>query len=257
VRFSLASTRAVERGVLRITTGNTGFRGDLALLPDGNIIDVVPRREPGQLTSGVDLQLTARDGRVLRTTRVRTPPSDSLDVVMVPFITQGGRGFNYFYPPHGATALFALARSGDFAIGISSRYALSVHAPDGALRHIIRREDAERPPLSHAERSSAEKSVKENADASGGRARFNVPSRKQPVRSIAFDEDGRLWVERSVADGADRVADVYDRTGRLAEVRRWPAGASIVDGFLGRDIAVGVQTDSLGVPNVVRVRFRR
>jgi hypothetical protein len=95
------------------------------------------------------------------------------------------------------------------------------------------------------------------ADLSGGKASFTVPARKQPVRSIQFDGNGRLWIERSQPAGAEREADVYDRSGRLAEVRRWPSNVSLSGGYLGAEVAVGVRTDSLGAQQLVRVRFTR
>ena len=255
VRFALEASRAAERGIIRMSGSNVGFRGDAAALADGSIIDVVPRREPNHVGLGFDLQHLSTDGRVLRTVSTRMPPDDSLAIKVVE-MTQGGRQvLRYFYPPYPPLALFAMSRTGDIALAISSRYAVSLHAPDGAIRHVIRNDAAARPSLSATERMRAQQDVKRMSDFSGGRAAFDVPERKQPVRSIQFDTAGRLWVERSVADGAEREADVYDQSGKLVEMRRWPANVSFANGFLGTDIAVGVRTDSLGVPQVVRVRF--
>jgi hypothetical protein len=255
VRFAVDGTRAVERGVVRMSGSNVGFRGDVALPSDSTLIDVLPRREPNQAALGFDLQTMAFDGRVLRTIQTRTPPSDSLAMRVVELKQGKNQVLRYFYPPYPPTALFALAQNGDFALAISSRYAITWHAPDGTVRHVIRRDGTDRPVLSAAERARAQQDVKRMADVSGGRANFEVPARKQPVRSMQFDAAGRLWIERAVPDGADREADVYDGSGRLAEVRRWPSNISFSGAYLGTDFAVGVRTDSLGVPQVVRVRF--
>lgn len=257
VRFAVDATRARERGVLRMSGSNVGFRGDVALPSDSTIIDVVPRREPNQVALAFDLQVMTLDGRVVQTTHTRTPPADSLEMRLVELKQGNSQVIRYFYPPYPPTALFALAQNGEFALGISSQYSISWHAPDGTIRHLIRRDGIDRPALSAGEREKAQQDVKRVATVSGGKARFDVPSRKQPVRSIQFDATGRLWIERSLPEGAQREADVYDRSGRLAEVRRWPSNVSFSGGYLGADVAVGARTDSLGAQQVVRVRFTR
>ena len=257
VRFTLERSRAVERGIIRMSASNVGFRGEVAALADGSLIDVVPRREANKVALGFDLQQLSKDGKVLRTTSTRMPPDDSLSMKVVELKQGDSQVLRYFYPPYPPVALFALSRTGEFALAISSRYAVSLHAPDGVVRHIIRNDGAERPALSAAERERAQKEVKRMADFSGGRAVFEVPARKQPLRSIQFDTAGRLWVERAVDEGMDREVDVYDKAGKLVESRRWPANVSFANGFLGTDVAVGVRTDSLGVQQVVRVRFVR
>jgi sugar lactone lactonase YvrE len=257
VRFMMEPTKAVERGVVRMSAANVGFRGEIAPLADGTIIDVVPRSEPGKVAHGFDLQQLSADNKVLRTVSTRIPPDDSLAIKLIALKQGNSEVLRYFYPPHPPYALFALARDGEFAMAISSRYAVSLHSPDGAIRHVIRRDGTARPTLSAAERERAQRDVSRMREVSGGKAAFDVPARKQPLRGIQFDAAGRLWVERAVPDGAEREADVYEQSGRLVELRRWPANVSFANAYLGSDVAVGVQIDSLGVPKVVRVRFRR
>ena len=256
VHFALESSRLVERGIIRMSGSNVGFRGEVAVLADGSLIDVVPRHEPNKVALGFDLQQLSKDGKVLRTTSTRMPPDDSLAMKVLELKEGDRQVLRYFYPPYPPAALFALSRTGEFALAISSRYSVSRHAPDGVTLHVIRN-DAERPALSAAERARAQQDVKRMSDISGGKAAFDVPARKQPLRSIQFDTAGRLSVERSVADGAEREADIYDQAGKLVESRRWPANVSFANGFLGTDVAVGVRTDSLGVQQVVRVRFTK
>ena len=257
VRFALEAGMAVERGVVRMSAANVGFRGEVAPLADGTIIDVVPRREPNKAALGFDLQQLAADGKVLRTVSTRTPPDDSLAMKVVELKQGNSQVLRYFYPPFPPLALFALSGTGEVAMAISSRYAVSLHAPDGSTRHVIVKEGTARPALSAAERERAQRDVNRMREVSGGKAAYDVPARKQPLRAIQFDVAGRLWVERAVADGAEREADVYDKSGKLVELRRWPANVSFANGYLGTDVAVGVRTDSLGVPQVVRVRFAR
>jgi hypothetical protein len=255
VRFTLQPTKAVERGVIRMSAANVGFRGEVAPLADGTIIDVVPRREPNHAALGFDLQQLSADGKVLRTVSTRTPPDDSLAMKVVEVKQGNSVALRYFYPPYPPYALFALASTGEFAMAISSRYAVSRHAANGSIRHVIVRDGTARPTLSAAERERAQRDVTRMREMSGGKATYDVPARKQPLRAIQFDAAGRLWVERAVADGAEREADVYDQSGKLTEQRRWPANVSFANGYLGSEVAVGVRTDSLGVPQVVRVRF--
>jgi hypothetical protein len=134
VRFAVDATSARERGVLRMTGSNVGFRGDVALPSDSTLIDVVPRREPNQPALGFDLQVMTLGGRVVRTTHTRTPPADSLEMRLIERKQGDIPVIRYFYPPYPPTALFALAQDGEFALGISSRYSISWHAPDGGVR---------------------------------------------------------------------------------------------------------------------------
>lgn len=257
VRFTLDATKAVEHGVVRMSAANVGFRGEVAPLADGTITDVVPRREPNKTAMGFDLQQLSAESKVLRTISTRMPPDDSLAMKVVEVKQANSVALRYFYPPYPPVALFALSRNGEFAMAISSRYAISLHAADGTIRHIITNNDVARPALSAAEREHAQQDVKRMLDFSGGKASFDVPARKQPLRALQFDINGRLWVERSVAEGTEREADVYDQAGKLVELRRWPSNVSFANGYLGPDVAVGVRTDSLGVAQVVRVRFSR
>lgn len=258
VRFALERSRAVERGVAKMQeTRDRALAVDFGFTRDGALIDLGATHAPLSPSAGFNLTVTAPDGRVVRTGRARAAPIESLDVQVVPFDPGGGgRGETYFWSPYAAQSLFALAPNGDFALAMSSRYAVSWHAVDGAKKRVIARANAERPPLSAAERTRAAEAVERDTKRSGGKAHLNVPERKQPLRALHFDLSGRLWVERSVADGADREADVYDAKGVFVQTRRWPSSVDFTFGHLADAFAVGIRTDSLGVQQVVRVQFR-
>jgi len=76
-------------------------------------------------------------------------------------------------------------------------------------------------------------------------------------RDTATLLDGRLWVEHSIpGDAPHRLADVYSPDGMLVERRAWPADVDLSGAaWLEGDAALGVRRDSLGVEQVVRVRF--
>ncbi len=86
---------------------------------------------------------------------------------------------------------------------------------------------------------------------------YGVPERKQPLRHLFFDYDGRLWVELSVSEGSQRRADIYGRDGRLAHTVEWPESVDLsAEGAIRGSTALGIMRDSLDVERVVRMRLR-
>lgn len=258
VRFALEASRAVEHGVAKMQEStDRALAVGFGFTPEGALVDLGATHAPLSPSAGFNLHVTTPDGRVVRTGHARAAPIESLDVQVVPYDPGGGgRAEAYFWSPYAAQSLFALAPNGDFALAMSSRYAVSWHAVDGAKKRVITRANVERPLLSAAERARAAEAVERDTKRSGGKAHLEVPERKQPLRALHFDLSGRLWIERSVADGAEREADVYEPGGKRVQTRRWPSNVDLTFGHLGDAFALGVRTDSLGVPQVVRVRFR-
>jgi hypothetical protein len=64
--------------------------------------------------------------------------------------------------------------------------------------------------------------------------------------------DGALWVERSVATGAEPVLDVFDGAGRLVRQVTLPAGRRLVG--IGREVLYAVSTDADGLQTLERYR---
>lgn len=82
------------------------------------------------------------------------------------------------------------------------------------------------------------------------------PGELQMPCCVAFDAEGRLWVQRSVADGAPNEADVYDHDGALVEVVQWPAGISLHLGTFRDSVAYGIRSGGADdVDRVVRLRL--
>ena len=83
---------------------------------------------------------------------------------------------------------------------------------------------------------------------------YPIPDRKQPLRDMWFDQDGRLWVQHSVTQGTPPRADVYGADGRLMFDVTWPARTEL-DGASRGDLVYGVRLDSLDTPSVVRMKL--
>ncbi|HET9947492.1 MAG TPA: hypothetical protein VFQ22_01075 [Longimicrobiales bacterium] len=167
----------------------------------------------------------------------------------------------FFQTPLGPRHLIAFGPGGRAAEAVGSRYRVMQRSAAGDSA-VIDVPGAVGPPLSERERASGEEQLAADAERLG-RAGFSLemslPDRKPPLAALWFDREGRLWVERSVADGAPREADVYeagsaDASATLVERRRWPPEVRLDPvGGTSVDAALGVARDSLGVEQVVRL----
>jgi hypothetical protein len=169
----------------------------------------------------------------------------------------GFRGIGYLHQPHGPTWIHAHAPGGAWAEAVTSDYSVNYHHPDGSVSR-IEGPELPGPPLSPEERSWAQERIDRELDRFDLDSHpFGIPDRKPPLADMFFDRAGRLWVEKSRADGDDmREADVYDETTLVARYR-WPL--RVRNGFIPwatESVLYGVTTDSLGVQRAARVRFR-
>lgn len=223
----------------------------------GRPIDVGMRTSGQGDPQRVRLHLGA-DGSVDSVVQVPSPPPERIGQHRVVRETEGGRARLYVNQPFGPRHLIAHGPKGRWARAVSSEYRVMVHRPDGRT-DTIARPDATGPALSEAERGQARERLDELTDWAGvspGDLPFGIPDRKPPLRALAFDTAGRLWVERSVPEGSDRVADVYSTELELAARHRWPSEVALgPESWLGVRELVGVSRDTLAVERVVRVRF--
>jgi hypothetical protein len=83
---------------------------------------------------------------------------------------------------------------------------------------------------------------------------YDIPQRKQPLRSLAFDQEGRLWVQHSAPEGAPSRADVYAPDGRFLYEVTWPRRTDLTGASRG-DVVYAVQRDSLDTPSIVRMKL--
>jgi hypothetical protein len=219
-----------------------------------NVVDVATAFVLTTREFGLVRRLLGPDGAVRSADTVPNPSKDS-----VPRWTLArGGGSSTYMQPYGARQLRAFGPNGETAEAISSRYVVLWRDVRGK-RIALLRGSAVPPGLSDRERSNASATLDAIVRQTGvarSSLPFYVPEQKPVLSDLGFDLDGRLWVERSVADGAPGEADVYDRTGRWVARMKWARGTRMshfaVQGLRG----LAVATDSLGVPRVVRLEFR-
>jgi hypothetical protein len=252
--FLVGDTSAESRGQIRMEHGDNNRWVATTFDEDGSLIDVGGGVDSaGQRIFNIRFS-RSRDDSLVRRLDVREPPADSLSIHEVPREVAGGRAIYYFHQPHGPVHAVGHGPRGEWAQAVSSRYAIAWRAPDGSLLRTITR-DVLGPPLSAAERTRADSSIARDERAAGGALPFDVPERKPPIRYLYFDDAGRLWVERSVAEDAPREADVWSRDGTLVFTLEWPADVSLSEGWRGEHEAIGIARDELGVERVVRLSW--
>jgi hypothetical protein len=159
--------------------------------------------------------------------------------------------------PFAPRQLRAEGPGGQIAEANSGRY--EVTWLDGDLK-VVRtlRTNVEPPLLTARERAVSRDSIAKFAEvlkANVNLGGISFPTRKPAIASLTFDLEGRLWVERSVADGHAREADVYDSRGELIARASWPTDVSLPFGAIRGLLAIGIRTDESDVPSVVRLRF--
>lgn len=161
--------------------------------------------------------------------------------------------------PFGAYPQHAHAPGGEWAFSIADRYEVARYNAQGDTLHVIERSFSGAK-LSADERERAEgvlEGIAERGGTSVADLPFGIPERKPPIRDLFFDSDGRLWVQRSVPDSMEVAeADVYDQSGKLVHVVRWPDGIGLSQGAIRDSVAYGHRFGSEdSVPQVVRLRY--
>jgi hypothetical protein len=205
-----------------------------------------------------------RSGGGVRVDTIRPAPADSLgDLQITSQHSEGGKTStttHYYFPVFGPEFVFTQSSTGATARAITSRYDIALSDSRGKLLRTIRR-DVVGPPLSAREKKVAQDRIDSfvSMTKSSPSQLPGVPQRKVPIQGMAFDQMNRLWVERSVPDGAPREADLYDATGNQIAVMRWPANVRLLGVptvAVHASHALGVGTDSLGTQRVVRLQFK-
>jgi len=164
-----------------------------------------------------------------------------------------GMAERFYHQPFGPQWLRAYGPGGVRAEVVTAGYDVRVYGPDGRLlRSLTRRVPAVAP--SARERRHGD-SVLAEAKAP---LPFGVPRAKAPIVGLVWTQDGQLWVERAVADGRPREADVYDRQGARVATTQWQSTLDLLGGFpvIIDNTVVAVTSDADGIERVVRVRFR-
>jgi len=253
------------RGMRSLRPGSIGLREPFTFDADGNLVDV------GPVTSEDAANLTAQLRGV--TARLLVNPDGAVDTVVLAdaerqytgqatteFVREAEgrsiRGIMYLHHWFGPTWIHAHADGGAWAEAVTSTYSINYHHPDGTVS-LIEGPPLEGPVLSSDERTTAESRIQRDLDRSDlDNHPFGIPDRKPPLEGMFFDAAGRLWVEKSAADGDEtREADVWAGTELVARYR-WPRSINeLPTPWATGSMLYGVTTDSLGVQRVARVRF--
>lgn len=86
---------------------------------------------------------------------------------------------------------------------------------------------------------------------------YEVPERKNPIRNLWFDAEGRLWVQVwTHASRGENEAHVYSSHGEFQFTVTWPVGIDLDYGASRGRVALGTTEDEMGVQQVVRLRLR-
>jgi hypothetical protein len=239
----------------RIRGGNTPIVFDSA----GGLIDVYPGWTNDDRTF-IARSIIAPDGRRLSTDTIWAPPADS--VRELSFTAKGSDGSemtNSF--PFGPQVLGAHARTGDYALAISSRYEIDWRNSRGEpLQRITRT-------VAPIELTATERKHFDEATAFAAKEMklsslpFDTPKTKAPLTGLFFDATGRLWVLRDAPQGSPPEADIYDRSGRLVAIAAMPKDAveplTPRTGALAEREMLTISHDTLGVTRIARIRFRQ
>ncbi len=166
---------------------------------------------------------------------------------------RGGAVTYFLYPPQGPEDLLDFGPRGSAVRGVTSSYDVELATAVGTTR--VGRPVAEGPTLSEREVGIASSRLEQLAariDGAVSDLPFGVPDRKPPLADAYFAQNGNLWVELSVPDGAPRVADVWSPSGELLERVTWPGDVELSSrSWIGDDVVVGQRRDELGVDYVV------
>ena len=221
---------------------------------DGQLVDIGPVF--GGEDGSVQVRFHTRAGGGVDTVILAGPERQHISQATVPRMFGNFQGIVYLNQPYGPTWVHAHAPGGAWAEAITSEYSINYHHPDGTVSR-IEGPVFQGPALSPEERTGAQTQIdRELQRADITDHPFGIPDHKPPLAGMFFDRDGRLWIEKTVADGEQmREADVYDGT-TLAARYRWPyrVGAWPTP-WATESRLYGVTVDSLGVQRVARVRF--
>jgi len=257
-RFSLAGRTASFVGSVPLPGLFAGAGRPLFPLSDGSYYEeglVVHRRDgalrpsrlhrsgPGQILREDTLAVPAGADAGLKKTRTAQRDPDGTVV---------GVSERTLLLPFGSRWLRAFGPDGLRADVVTSRYEVRIHDRNERLVTTVRRAPS---PVGVSRREAAAKR-EEWASLQAG-ALPALPAAKPPVQALAWSRDGHLWVERAVADGRMREADVFDQRGTLVRQVSWPATFDLLNGLPwieGWTVWAVIRSDDAD-DRVVRVRF--
>ena len=254
---SAAKPREAKNVPLLNFSGDT--RRVIAFLPDGSLVDekfwydqasdnVIPIRIRRTLSGTVSRMdtLPVPKGAYAGVYKVNEPQKDASGKTV-------GLAQYYVWQPFGPQWVRAYGPGGLRADAVTSQYDVRIYDASEQLLRTLKRTV---PPVALSPRE------RKTADSALGwykmRLPFGVPAAKTPIAGLVWSQDGQLWVERSVADGRPREADVYDQAGRWIAIAEWPATIDLrvwTTAITGQTVTTAAR-DSSDVERIVRMRFR-
>lgn len=200
-------------------------------------------------------------GRELSRLRLPDAEHDSLGWEFIRWTNSDGRESRLQWPPpFPVRDLVTHAPNGGYARAITSEYEVQIFDHFGDLVATIHRPSPGPSLTAHESDSvrsrldSLERQWSELADSWPD---YEVPERKNPIRNIWFDAEGRLWVQVwTRASRGENEAHVYSGDGELRFTVTWPIGIALDYGASRGRVALGTTEDELGVQRVVRLRLR-
>lgn len=164
--------------------------------------------------------------------------------------TRGGRPFMGLRRPFTPEPQVAVGREGAIYASAGSDYRIAVLSPSGDTLRVYARQ-VEAPPVTDAERDAALADLRDRIREAGGTppTHMELPDRKPAIQGLTVDSQGDLWVRAPMGEGWTRTEyGVFDPLGNyLGALTMMPMDVQEI----GRDVVVGVATDSLGVQRVV------
>lgn len=253
--FQLNETGATFLSTLRGSASYVVSADRVDFDPAFRLIDLGLAYDPATESYGVVRWRLDSTGVAVAADTVPSPPKDSLGSVSFP----SGGGFATYSQPYGAASLQAFGAGGESARGVSSKYAVLWLDAAGAQRTLAVRDLTIGPELSRAEHAATDSMLNAIAAGAGMPRRelpLVLPARKAVLDAIGLDLDGRLWIERAVADGQPGEADVYDRQGRWSATYQWPSNVTMRPWAIRGRTGLAIEEGADGAQRVVRVLFR-
>lgn len=253
--FVISSNRARFERSVSIHHSGANMWAPLTFDSQARLIDIGVRTDEEGKTELVRLH-TSLSGTVDSSVVIPAPPSEEIGTFTVTRRLGDRVILFYLHQPFGPEQFVAHGPLGRWAEAVSSSYRIELHQTDGKIL-TIPGPDAPGPRLNEEESAEAAEEMNRDRKRLGlGSLPYGIPDRKPPLRSLFFDNAGRLWVELNLLDRRNREADVYGQDGSLEGHYIWPAEVRTgVTTWVEKTSLVGVAIDSLGVQRVVRVRF--
>jgi hypothetical protein len=257
VLFSITANSAIPAGVVRAAHPDQNRQAETTFDAAGRLVDVGTRVDSSTgFLRTTRFHVDRSSGEVVQSVDVGAAP-ESVGVMTRVHVQSGPRpGMYFFSQPYGPTQLFAHAEGGEYAEALSSEYAIRWFSSDGKLLRTIRSPGAQGPELTREQRQRSDSSLKASVVRAGRELPYKTPTRHPPISSVSFDQLGQLWVQRTVASGERRTADVYGRSGTLLKTVSWPASIPIGQAVITQDEIITTGLDADDVPIVVRLRMR-